>query len=311
MAWEAAVIGAVGSLLSEELAGRREAERYERRYRDTSRDDWEVRRWAAGIEDRRLEAAWDREDRLNAEALGFARAQFAESQRQFNWLGNQRQREFERLAAERDTYIQRRVRDARAAGVHPLFALGANAGGGVMGSGGTTVAGAYLPGSSGVPGTSAGFPGQSPTGSHVGTGLGEVARLIASEIAETQRLKAEAPERRARIRAATASAQRDEAAAAESRSRVKRAELEANSTRPARAGVEVTALGEDIPLRERTLENLPNRSYPLMVRAYRADGTYIDVVNPELGADEINQAILAHDYARRGVSGVVSRIMGE
>lgn len=69
----------------------------------------------------------------------------------------------EKMLPVQDTQIQRRVKDAKSAGLHPLFALGMNPGNmpqfQVDGSGG------------GAPQVSSGIPGQARSGSHAGDNL--------------------------------------------------------------------------------------------------------------------------------------------
>ena len=149
------------------------------------------------------------EDFWNTQQLQFAQQQFARQ-------------------VQRDTHgIRERVVDAKAAGLHPLFALGANV----------------------SSGPSIGF--SSPTGSAAGVGLatgsdsrtrsllGSVGRDIGSIIlaAEQARQQEKENERqatmdRARLRVLSADASRSEAEAALAHSRVKREEQRSNQTRP-------------------------------------------------------------------------------
>ncbi len=99
--------------------------------------------------------------------------------------------------------IQNRVKDARAAGVHPLFALGATSGS----VGGTPF-----------------IPGQSTSGSALGEGIAQVSRDVAGAMRSKAATAARQPLVQAQIRSANASAARDEASAMEIASRTKRAE---------------------------------------------------------------------------------------
>ena len=149
------------------------------------------------------------EDFWNTQQLQFAQQQFARQ-------------------AQRETHgIRERVVDAKAAGLHPLFALGANVGSS----------------------PSIGF--SSPTGSAAGVGLavgsnsrvrdtlGSVGRGIGAIIraAEEHKAQEKANERaakmdRARLRVLSADASRSEAEAMLAHSRVKREEQRSNQTRP-------------------------------------------------------------------------------
>ncbi len=104
--------------------------------------------------------------------------------------------------AREDNLLQRRVADAKAAGLHPLFGLGAAPAGG---------------GSSGF------IPGQSTSGSALGEGIAQAGRAVSRGMER----KAQEPLVAAQIRAADADAARDLASAAEINSRRKRAESEA------------------------------------------------------------------------------------
>ena len=180
------------------------------------------------------------EDFWNTQQLQFAQQQFARQ-------------------VQRDTHgIRERVADARGAGLHPLFALGANVGSS----------------------PSIGF--SSPTGSAAGVGLavggsdrarstlGTVGReigniLLAAEQAKQQEREndRQAKMDRARLRVLSADASRSEAEAMLAHSRVKREEQRANQTRPA----QTTAL-PDRPL-EATIEDFPRKQVPTDVRQSR------------------------------------------
>lgn len=101
--------------------------------------------------------------------------------------------------AQMDQTIQRRVADAKKAGLHPLFALGAS------------------PGAS----PTATISGQSDSGSLIGQGIGQAARHVA---------KALDPTTRAQLKNLESSSEANFAQAQLYRSQAKRAEVEANHT---------------------------------------------------------------------------------
>ena len=97
-----------------------------------------------------------------------------------------------------DESIRRRVADAKAAGLHPLFALGGSAGASPTAS----------------------IPGQSPTGSFLGEGIAQAGQALR---------RALDPLTLAQVKQADSAANRNEAEAALLRSQAKRAEIDANS----------------------------------------------------------------------------------
>ena len=108
--------------------------------------------------------------------------------------------------------VQRRVQDAKAAGIHPLYALGVSGGGAPSFSAGAGVAGER-------------------TGSVLGDGLGALASAASARWqARHQRAVA-----RAQVRSLEAQAKRDEAEAELVASRTKRTEAAAMQGGPARA----------------------------------------------------------------------------
>lgn len=104
----------------------------------------------------------------------------------------------EQFDAQMDETVQRRVKDATAAGLHPLYALGASAGAS----------------------PTAHISGQSASGTLIGEGIAQAGRQIQSALD---------PVSRAQVRQLDASAGRDEAEAAYITSKTKRAEQEALS----------------------------------------------------------------------------------
>lgn len=181
--------------------------------------------------------------------------------------------------ARADSYLQRTVADAKAAGLHPLFALGGGAGGG------GSIPDPYTP-------TSIYEPPDS------GSTVGDVFQTLASGASGYFESKAErdarvADEQRqkrlddATIRAAEARAARDEAEALLATSAAAKATQESNHARPG-DGVTITPLSEPVPLHKRPLLNLPNESHPKYVTV---PGDYYPYAPPSLGGDEINQVI--------------------
>lgn len=125
--------------------------------------------------------------------LDFSKKQFAEQIRQYD--------------RSQSYTIRDRVADARAAGIHPLAALGVSP----------------------TPSSSSYIPGQSESGSALGRGLQRLAAAVNADAMQ-----------RAQIRGINASAKRDEAEAALALSRAKRAEQEANHNQE-------SALGSGLP----------------------------------------------------------------
>jgi hypothetical protein len=150
------------------------------------------------------------------------RKQFAQNKKdldrayKFQDLWNRTQLKYSETEAfrNRTKSIQQKVADAKKAGLHPLYALGASA--------------SHSPGF---------IAGQSPTGSSLSPGINQADHSIGNAVAEIGKipLQAEAQKRseelhNAQVQSLNASANRDEAAAIESLSRAKRTEQEANIT---------------------------------------------------------------------------------
>ncbi len=166
-----------------------------------------------------------------------------------------------------DTRIQRTVADAKAAGIHPLFAMGA------------------------VPATGGGsfMPGQSPSGSALGEGISRAGAQIARGMGR----KGQDLLLASQIKSNEASAARDMASAAATDSARKRAEAEALSIRNVEdigGGAQLFPIGtrSGPPLNRRPLVSLPNQSIPEFIEGVGPGGT-IKVMNPELGMDEVAQ----------------------
>lgn len=183
--------------------------------------------------------------------------------------------------AREDTAIRRAVHDAKAAGLHPLFALGA---GGV--SGGNTpvdmsVPSIYEPSSSGS------------TVGDVFDALGEGFLRKAEKREQTERQgKADSRDERlvdAQVRSYEARAKADEARAMLAVSEAKRAQQAANySGRMA----DITQYPKGTPLSMRNVENLNVESHPTRAYGMGPQGPdFIPYMPPSLGGDEINQVI--------------------
>lgn len=178
----------------------------------------------------------------------------------------QSQRQFD---AQMDESVQRRVKDAEKAGIHPLFALGAS-----VGTSPTTITG--------------------PTGSGVGDALSRVSDRISGK-----RVAA------AGIRQAEASAARDEAEAMLLNSERKKLEQEftarghdgASVVGPVGLEKPTVQFGPDtyesVPARRQKVTGVATGSNPAWIEQVNPDGSRHWVVNPDLGMDEVGQVINA------------------
>ncbi|MBA7641602.1 hypothetical protein ES703_49287 [subsurface metagenome] len=158
--------------------------------------------------------------------------------------------------------IRHKVADAKAAGLHPLFALGGTASG-----------------ASPTPF----IPGQSRTGNQLGEGLAAAGRQIArGGLVQAQ------------IESYKASANRDNAQAAQTLSETKRAEQNALNIRGSWTGAP-PAKTYPLPGQLQTeWKQLPATQYgretrPGYVDVQLPDGTWTKVLNQDLGLDEIAQ----------------------
>ncbi len=171
-----------------------------------------------------------------------------------------------------ETAIQRTVADAKAAGVHPLFALGGRASG----------SGAGMP----SPPTSGGsgyIPGQHSTGSGLGTGLRAAARGIRG-IAAGQPSALEVSQ-----------TELNTARSMQIASETKRAEQNALSLPGWQPGpgdmATVHPLGTrtGVPLNRRPLTSTGRKSMPEYIEVIGPGGRPLTVINPDLGLDEYAQ----------------------
>ena len=178
--------------------------------------------------------------------------------------------------------IQRTVADAKASGIHPLYALGAGPSGG----------GGGLPPSFGP--ASGGFMGgQSPSGSALGEGIRGVASAASGYIKES----AKAPYYAANMRQIESQTAVNEALAMKYASEAKRAESDALNVRsfegwePGRAEMaKVHPLGTKVgaPLRRRPIVSTGRTSVPQFVEIVGPHGRRM-ILNPEMGLDEVGQ----------------------
>lgn len=207
---------------------------------------WNYRSW------QQAERAFQASEHWNQEGLELARDQFERG-------------------------LQTRVADAKAAGLHPLYALGAAGGGG---------GGSFTGGGAGVFG-GGGSGYDHGSGSGIGTaieGIGDaVGRYYSDRYAREEAERD--PLRRAQIRAQNASAARDEAAAKEADSRRKLAEQAANATGRGRFSDDTgeTVYAPAGPGDRATIIK------PREHHSFRQRFGDLEVMNPGMGADELLQ----------------------
>ncbi len=163
--------------------------------------------------------------------------------------------------AQMDESIQRRVKDAIAAGVHPLFAMGASVGA--------------------SPTVSSGQPPQS--GNAMGDAVAEIGRIMGNLPSEKAKIK------------------KDEAEAALYNAEAAKITQDLNSRGRdvVNGGVKTYPLPDQEPLGEAVYFNpqIPKKSRPGVVAGRQpgviememADGRIVEVYNPDLGLDEIGQ----------------------
>lgn len=181
----------------------------------------------------------------------------------------------EQFDAQMDQTIQRRVKDAQAAGIHPLFALGGSA------SASPTIS-----------------VGNAPTGSAMGDGLKALAEsmgITAKNRSEARLDEAQAAYYDALTAKATSDAMstgRDTLGAGD---QVPRLDLTSSP-----AGVSPLANSPDIGV-------AGDRAIPQHIDVQRPDGRSVRIPNPELGLDEVAQL----EYIRQNtVMGLADQIEG-
>lgn len=203
--------------------------------------------------------------------LDFANLALSVSQDKYNRRQRRKDRELqkEQFNAQMDESIQRRVKDAQEAGIHPLFAMGAS-----VGASPTTTTG-------------------QPTGSAVGDAVGR----ISERVARSKRL---APLDAAQIRSATAQATRDEAEA--SLLNAERAKLTQEFQSRGRDGVETYPLpemrygpGEFIAPQviQKQKTGVEAGNHALWREVEMADGHKIRIIGEgAMGGEELNQILI-------------------
>lgn len=190
--------------------------------------------------------------------------------------------------ARDDTKYQRAAADAKAAGLHPLFALGAGGAGG---------------------GSPAMSVGSSPSGSHLGGGISRAAAQIGSRMtgADERALHA-AQEQRSQESHTMDMAQEQLRLSA-----LKRAEQKAISGidvwEPGQGDVAIThPIGTQlgVPLDKRPLSSTGRRSVPMWMETMTKDGPS-RVLNPDMGMDEVGQVEFLRQQAEEWASRLLTK----
>lgn len=220
-------------------------------------------------------------------------ARAARAQEERNWARTLQLRN-EQWARD-DRAFQRTVADAQAAGLHPLFALGAG-----MPSGG---GGAVYSSPSIYESETGSFAGDAFQAISDGFSTYQAGKRLAAEERRDERLT------NAQIRSAEARAHRDEAEALAAMSEVARATQAANHTR---GGDQVTVhkLSPPPVFSARPIEAMPRESHVAYVDAVGPQGPdHYRYAPPGLGGDEINQGIWAINRAVEHTRDVFSDLL--
>lgn len=207
---------------------------------------------------------------------GLIGARSAEADRQQTDFWNQQSQEQNRkqfVDLQRRS-IQWRVKDAKKAGLHPLFALGGTASG-----------------ASPTPF----IPGQTESGNALGRGIAQAGAIVGKGFLE-----------RAQAEMYTAAAGKDHASRLEILSRTKRAEQDALNIRAGispgggRGGVTVTLKGNEVYKGPDALDVTQSgkQVVPQFITVQKPDGTTTKALNPDLGLDEWAQV----DYVARALA---------
>lgn len=188
--------------------------------------------------------------------------------------------QYDRAQAERARFLQDRVADARKAGLHPLFALGA---------GGPNV------------GSTSFVAGQHPSGSGLGSGIAEAGRAMASATGPGKRMAAkheallDAQIREANARADWTSEQARASA-------LKRSEQAVMTSGVAPEFPITKKALAPVPLAKRPWESTKRLSIPEKIRIEQDDGRHVPGLNPDAGLDEVGQVYYIYQKARQAVS---------
>lgn len=175
-----------------------------------------------------------------------------------------------------DEFIQRRVSDAKKAGVHPLYALGVSS-----------------------PGTGQFIPGQSESGNWLGEGIANAGHSLERSITGRSARRASARHNRAVlhnetriaesvVRANKAKAQRDIAEAALAAAQARQIVTDANIQQDVVAAPRTFPLKTGTPIAKRKLISEPRRSLPAKIELVGPKGRR-QITNPDAGLDEVGQ----------------------
>lgn len=179
---------------------------------------------------------------------------------------------------ERQNAIRYRVNDAKLAGLHPLFALGASTGSGSPAS----IVPHQAPGS-----TTPGTPGMADGGRDVGGVLRRAGQAL-SGISEARK------QNRRADRLANAQVKLYEAEAALADSKAKRAEQHTTQTFPAPPSTTLESRYKHFPVKREAELHMPEN-----VVLYDSQGNTYEVWNPDAGFDELTSpATIGRVYAK-------------
>ncbi len=198
----------------------------------------------------------------------------------------------ERRKDERDRY-GRIVAGAKAAGLHPLFALGAGGG---------------------SSGTSVSVPGQAPTGSHLGEGIARAGEQVARGLSAAGTAGQAAELHRLAMARGGVALERDQIELLKSASELKRMEQLSLIGRAPLWPAGVQEGGESatypagtkrgVALAATPITSTSRRSSPLWMEAKGPHGRE-RMMSPDLNMDEINQAIWAFERLQKAVTGLL------
>lgn len=262
--------------------------------------EWQEQLYRENLAQQKAENALSRErtDYWNTVGLDFAREQQSEAVRQFDAMRSLAINDYTQRHHQR---IRNLVWDAKQAGIHPLYAMGASGGGGV----GLSPAGGGSFGAGSA--ATAALPGQSVTGSQPGDALAGAISRLGGRFSARRAAKAQLQQNRlANARAArlqnlqerhiNAQIQGQELENMARASEIARAAQKSNQTRPARQTTDPKKWPtEKVP---RQLMRAPSTVYR------RKDGSMGELQTPS-DMDEIRQA----EYVYREVVNAVSNAL--